>query len=167
MPGEAGGLTLGADLIKDRLGWCRRDYESGSDTAFTVVRGLLSELPVGTGESEVCLASALRDSRLTDSSAPSVNEGFWYILRATNGCGVGTYGLNGEGSERGGPIPESCPTTEAELCHETGGWWDVISCGHYWCGQFPDCDAVIPGCDCGMERNFVPGLGCVDDQDCP
>ena len=167
VPGEAGGLVLGADLVKDRLGWCPHDFESGSETVFTVVRGLLSELPIGTGESEVCLASAQHDIRLTDSSTPLVNEGLWYVLRATNGCGVGTYGFNSEGSERGGPILESCPTSEAELCHETGGWWDIDSCGHYWCGQFPDCDAIIPGCDCGPGRNFVPGLGCVDDEDCP
>jgi hypothetical protein len=63
------------------------------------------------------------------------------------------------------------------LCVATGGRWDPTSCGHYECGQFPPCDAIIPGCDCGPGRNFTPGRGCIadprcrarcdDDRDCP
>jgi len=59
-----------------------------------------------------------------------------------------------------------CPPSEATLCVETGGVWDPTSCGHYRCGAFPECDAVIPGCNCGPERNFRAGVGCVDDPAC-
>ena len=59
-----------------------------------------------------------------------------------------------------------CPPSAATLCVETGGVWDPPSCGHYRCGAFPECDAVIPGCNCGPERNFRAGVGCVDDPAC-
>lgn len=37
----------------------------------------------------------------------------------------------------------------------------------YLCGLPPACTAVIPGCDCGSDANFVPGAGCVEDPGCP
>ncbi len=58
------------------------------------------------------------------------------------------------------------PFSEQHLCEMTDGTWDPLSCGHYFCGQFPDCDAIIPGCDCGPGRNFQAGLGCVPDPAC-
>jgi hypothetical protein len=61
------------------------------------------------------------------------------------------------------PPPE--PTSE-ELCERTEGTWDEDSCGHYRCGEFPFCDAIIPGCNCGPDRNFREGLGCVKDPAC-
>jgi len=165
-PGEVGGLVLGADLVKDQLGWSTQEYESGQATVYTVARGLLSELPVGSGASEICRASALSGTRLVDSSIPPLADGYWYVLRASNACGVGTYGFTTAGDERGGPIPDSCPISEAELCYATGGWWDMNACGHYTCGLPQDCDAIIPGCDCGIGRSFAPGTGCFDDPNC-
>lgn len=55
---------------------------------------------------------------------------------------------------------------EARLCAETEGRWVPDSCGNFVCGQFPDCDAVIPGCDCGHGRNFVSDVGCSYDATC-
>lgn len=52
------------------------------------------------------------------------------------------------------------------FCTETGGFWDLGSCGNYFCGAPPICAAVIPGCDCGPDANFVNGIGCVDDPVC-
>lgn len=62
---------------------------------------------------------------------------------------------------------ESCPTSEEEVCMTTGGFWDIASCGHYPRSQFPDCDAIWPGCDCGIGRNYVTGIGCEIDPTCP
>jgi hypothetical protein len=166
-PGEVGGLRVGADLLTDRIGWCPEDHDCGSDTVYTIVRGLLSELPVGSGQSEICLATALDATRYDDTEVLPANTGFWYIVRANNDCGVGTYGFDSGGNERPGPISETCPTTEEELCWATGGVWDPWSCGHYYCGVEPDCDAIIPGCNCGAGKNFEPGLGCVEDPECP
>ena len=59
------------------------------------------------------------------------------------------------------------PLGDQALCTASGGAWDPLSCGHYSCGYFPECDAIIPGCDCGPGGNFEPGVGCVDDPTCP
>ena len=158
---------VGADLVKARLGWCSPAYAWGPATSVSVARGHLSELPVGSGGVGSCLASALQAARLDDRTTPPLGDGFWYLVRAANSCGVGSYGFTSEGSEREGPIISSCPVNEAELCVATGGWWDVNSCGHYWCGLPPDCDAIIPGCDCGEGRSFAAGTGCFDDESCP
>jgi len=48
----------------------------------------------------------------------------------------------------------------------TGGTWDELSCGHYSCGNPPDCEAIVPGCDCGPDANFVKGVGCEADPLC-
>lgn len=57
-------------------------------------------------------------------------------------------------------------TEDEAMCVDSGGTWDEGSCGHYDCGQMPDCRALIPGCDCGPERNFEPGFGCVEALGC-
>jgi hypothetical protein len=57
-------------------------------------------------------------------------------------------------------------TDDQQLCEETGGVWDPVSCGDYFCGQFPLCDAIIPGCDCGPLANFIEGEGCAPDPAC-
>jgi hypothetical protein len=166
-PCEASGLMLGVDLERDTIGWCSQFYESGYGLSYTLVRGLLSELPVGTGAAEICVASALNFSRFTDPQPPPSNDGYWYVLRGANACGTAPFGFDSMGNERTGPIPRSCPTTETELCVLTGGWWDIAACGHYTCGLPNDCDAIFPGCDCGLHRNFTPGVGCTLDPECP
>lgn len=59
------------------------------------------------------------------------------------------------------------PAREDVLCEQTGGLWDPLSCGHYLCGDAPDCRAIVPGCDCGPDASFVSGEGCVPDASCP
>jgi hypothetical protein len=64
------------------------------------------------------------------------------------------------------PCPICLPPEPRKLCERTGGIWDPNSCGHYRCGEFPFCDAIIPGCDCGKGRSFQEGTGCVEDPAC-
>lgn len=59
---------------------------------------------------------------------------------------------------------------EPALCRTTGGtwmWW-AEECGHYQCGRPVDADCLVgmPVCDCGPDRIFDPGAGCVA-VDCP
>jgi hypothetical protein len=61
------------------------------------------------------------------------------------------------------PLP--CDDDEF-MCDYTGGTWDAGSCGHYVCDRQPDCEALIPGCDCGAGRSFETGVGCFDDDTC-
>ncbi|AKF10793.1 Tryptophan synthase alpha chain [Sandaracinus amylolyticus] len=54
---------------------------------------------------------------------------------------------------------------DAALCESTGGewlWW-AEECGHFECGFPPPevCIRGMPVCDCGDERRFEPGVGCV------
>jgi hypothetical protein len=62
--------------------------------------------------------------------------------------------------------PGYCDLAAETLCNITQGEWDEISCEHYDCGQFPACDAIIPGCNCGPDRNFIEAVGCVQDPAC-
>ena len=55
---------------------------------------------------------------------------------------------------------------EEQLCVNTGGTWDPTACMHYVCGVPNDCEAIIPGCDCGTAANFAEGVGCVPDKSC-
>jgi hypothetical protein len=70
-----------------------------------------------------------------------------------------------------GGLEESAGSTttaddDRQLCESTGGTWDETSCGHYDCGLPPDCEAIVPGCDCGPTMSFAEGLGCVEDPAC-
>ena len=52
------------------------------------------------------------------------------------------------------------------LCEDTGGAWDPGSCGDYSCGLPPDCEAIIPGCDCGLYAVFDHQFGCMVSEEC-
>lgn len=69
-------------------------------------RGVLNELPVASGLSEVCVASGIPDATTTDATASIIGKGFWYLVRGRNACGVGTYGFTSNGTER---VTAACP----------------------------------------------------------
>ncbi len=84
-----------------------------------------------------------------------------YPRDGANYCNAGLSCVNNTCAELVGTPPEPAQ----RYCEDTGGSWRETSCGHYFCGQPPACAAVIPGCDCGAERNFAE-TGCVDDPEC-
>ena len=61
-------------------------------TVYDVARGLVSQLPVGAGAAETCLASDLAVASAADALFPGGGQGFWYLARARHACGAGTYG---------------------------------------------------------------------------
>ncbi len=61
---------------------------------------------------------------------------------------------------------ECTDASESTLCYNTGGQWDLQSCGHYECGFPPPCTAVIPGCNCGPGKQYQDGVGCVPATFC-
>jgi hypothetical protein len=65
---------------------------SGSGARYDVVRGSLSQLPSGSGSGEICLSNDASARTLTDATIPTPGTGFYYLLRASNACGTGTYG---------------------------------------------------------------------------
>ena len=58
------------------------------------------------------------------------------------------------------------PDLKQKLCLSTGGKWLDDTCGDWVCGEMPDCDAVIPGCNCGLTMNYTEGKGCLPDPQC-
>lgn len=65
------------------------------------------------------------------------------------------------------PIDSCAPGSgEQGLCTSTGGTWDAAACGHTRCGLRPECNAIIPGCDCGLGKVFGRGEGCVVSTEC-
>jgi hypothetical protein len=98
-PGESGGLVFGDD--GETLGWCSADLTSGTATLYDTLRGAIGEYPVGTGASETCLSMGSATPQFTDAT-PLVTsrEGFWYLTRALNDCGIGNWGFESDGDAR-------------------------------------------------------------------
>ena len=63
-------------------------------TASAVLRGHVSELPVGSaGADERCLVSNSGADTLTDHDVPAGGDAFWYLVRGENAAGSGPYGF--------------------------------------------------------------------------
>lgn len=74
------------------LSWDSLAAQSGVGVTYDGIRGVLAELPVGSGANELCLAPTVASSTLADHATPSSGDAFWYLVRGSNACGVGTYG---------------------------------------------------------------------------
>jgi len=103
IPGEVHGLELAADGTT--VSWTPAMPGAGSGTVQDLLRGAVGELPVGRGASEVCLASSVGASA-ADPEAPPSAGAHWYLVRAVNACGYGTYGPATSGAER---LGLACP----------------------------------------------------------
>ena len=77
---------------------------AGAGARHDLIRGDLSSLPVGGG-TMLCLASQTESFSAQDAELPAPGTGFWYLVRARNTCGTGTYGYASGGVER---IATSC-----------------------------------------------------------
>jgi photosystem II stability/assembly factor-like uncharacterized protein len=102
-PGEISGLVFGADHVT--LSWDSAAPTAGSATQHQVLRGLVTELPVG-GASDACLVAGTLASSFVDDAAPPADAAFWYLVRARNICGTGSYGVTSGGSPR---LGTACP----------------------------------------------------------
>jgi hypothetical protein len=96
-PAAVTGLEFAESKVN--LSWDPLASDSGSGLVYDVVRGLLSELPVGGGASETCLVLGLADSAAEDADLPPAGEGYWYLVRARGDC-VGAYGRTSAGAPR-------------------------------------------------------------------
>jgi hypothetical protein len=103
VPSEIGNLRWLADAVT--LEWDSDAPNSGPGTSYDVVRGGLSELPVG-GTGEVCLEPDSEDTISEDSTTPTGGFGFCYLVRGQNSCGAGGYGTDSTGIPR---ASDACP----------------------------------------------------------
>jgi hypothetical protein len=96
-PGEATGVavTKGAGTVD--VGWS--DLGTGR---YDVAGGALSDLRAGSGVSgAACLEDDSPDTSFEDSRPdPAVGDGDYYLVRAQNGCGDGTWGDDSAGAPR-------------------------------------------------------------------
>jgi hypothetical protein len=104
-PGEAGGVAWDDDGITVR--WSRLDREAGTGTAYDLTRGSLAELRATAAYSDAtCIGAALAAAEATDAETPPADDGFWYLVRPANACGIGTWGSDSAGLARN---PAVCP----------------------------------------------------------
>ena len=82
---------------------------AAGSSASSVLRGLVSALPVGPGGGdESCLGNAVSGTTMDDSDTPAADDSFWYLVRGVNACGEGTYGYQ---ENNGVPTVERQSTT--------------------------------------------------------
>jgi hypothetical protein len=98
LPVEVGTLHLNAD--KTTVTWPSAAPGAGSGTVHQLLRGDLDELPVGDQPSETCVADAEPGTSAADPLVPATNQGFWYLVRSRNACGLSTYGVRSNGHPR-------------------------------------------------------------------
>jgi len=79
------------------VSWASLDPVVGPGAFYDLVSGLVSQLHVDAGYARAaCLANTLADTPFTDSRpGPAPGQAAYYLARARNSCGVGTYGESG------------------------------------------------------------------------
>src|SRR5262249_52785580 len=77
-----------------RLSWTSEDPTAGVATTYDIVNGLLGDLRTsGSFSAATCLAGNVADTPYDDAtSPPPPGSGRYYLIRAQNACGAGTYG---------------------------------------------------------------------------
>ena len=106
LPGEAGQVELTQSGDVTTISWAAG---SGSVTS-SVLRGLVSQLPVGPGGADELCVDAAAGTSTTDSEAPGPGESFWYLVRGANVCGDGSYGTESVNGAPGAPRESTtCP----------------------------------------------------------
>jgi hypothetical protein len=111
-PNEVEGLHFGED--GERLLWLSAAPTAGEATVYDIVRGLISELPVGGGPAESCVepdydpgpGGETGTIQWTTQENPPSGTAFWYLVRAHNGCGGSGYGFTSTGAPR---VTSACP----------------------------------------------------------
>ncbi len=89
VPGEVIGLLASKSATDTLLTWVTTSDASRYD----ILRGSVGVWPVGSNPgTETCLANDDYITRTTDASVPSFGHAFWYVVRAENACGIGSYG---------------------------------------------------------------------------
>jgi len=103
LPGEVTHLSMSVDNAT--ITWYSA-IGAGSGTVHELLRGNLGEFPAGSGAGETCIPVVVTESRSEDPTLPISGSGFWYLVRARNACGEGTYGMTSDFTER---VSTVCP----------------------------------------------------------
>ena len=107
-PGATSGVAFGNGTA---LHWAGT-VNAGS---YDVVRGTLSRLLAGGsfgGSTDACQANDLAATSVAVPQSPSASDALWFLVRAVNGCGAGSYNDGTEAASRDAGIAASgqgCP----------------------------------------------------------
>lgn len=89
-PAEAAGVRFDSATT---LAWDSLSREAGNGTVYDVVRGDLGELRAsGSIAASSCTGASTTASSRDDATAPPSGAGFYYLVQARNGCGIGGWG---------------------------------------------------------------------------
>jgi hypothetical protein len=98
---------------RDTLQWTSLAAAAGPATLYDIARGPLSDLrggrpPGNEFDGAICLYNdrAAPPLTATDADVPAPGEGFYYLIRGDNACGIGSYGRGSGGAER---VTLACP----------------------------------------------------------
>jgi len=95
VPSEVADLAFASKVT---LTWTSGSVASGPLTRHDLTRGDLADLPFEMFGP--CIAANTLETTATDAATPTPGHGFWYLARARNSLGVGTYGYASSGNER-------------------------------------------------------------------
>jgi hypothetical protein len=104
-PVEVSNLRFATAGNKNRLSWTAPQAQGGTATVSDVIRGTLAGLPVGAG-AETCVLPGGGAALVDDTTTPSSGTGLFWLVRAKNACGTGTYGARSDGTPR---TSSACP----------------------------------------------------------
>lgn len=155
-------LALGCNTTSD--GDTDTDGNSGGGSTASETDNVTTETATATASETANTESA--SGATTDGTSSSTTD-------ASSSSGEESSSSAGS-SESGSSSTEATSSTSSstgdlgpqDLCESTDGMWEPAACGDYVCGIPNDCDAIVPGCDCGQDANFVEGEGCVLDDTC-
>lgn len=90
------------------LTWTDMSLQAGTATVYDVISGLLTELVDdrgfldgdGDGDAAGCIRRGLGTTTTMDARRASASDGYYYIVRAVNACGAGSWGSDSFGVER-------------------------------------------------------------------
>jgi hypothetical protein len=95
VPGEVGNMTFAGDNVS--LMWDSAVPGAGTNTFYDVLK---TPNPSQPGPADICLSSGFPGAMQSDMSAPPLGGVSYYLVRARNACGAGTYGYWSNGVER-------------------------------------------------------------------
>jgi hypothetical protein len=84
---------------KTNLSWDSVPAEN-PPALYSVVRGVLGQLPAGSGPGDECIGYYVQQPTFADAATPPPNSGFWYLSRGWNFCAYGSWGAASDGNPR-------------------------------------------------------------------
>lgn len=111
-PVEVAGVRVEQGMGPTSIRFVSQDAQAGASTSYDVVTGSLSDLVTDAGYDDSTCLGNFPDTPAADGSGnPGPGQGKYYLLRAKNTCGTGTYGNASvipdprDALDAGGPCP--------------------------------------------------------------